>query len=550
MLLDSCPWYKGRVSGHYHFDGWDIRLPPATDPRVAQMLDVHEALHVQLDESTAFGALLNAVAFAARNLPDDARLGRLLGHLVSGCRLVHESHATYLSLLVVGDGQASLDLLVDNPLYRLYHDQAAALAVGLSGGYLRRHAVGAALRACMQGDAAALALQRGLENFRAADLRGAAWPDAILRRLAARLRRDTWTGALEQARRDRPDLPGWEAIAASEADPGLYRGLMREEYDVTSDYLLARFHAVVQALVPGIRGFDDHLPLIEPLIAAAERRVPAGRVRMPLRAAPPGATPAVEILRTFKGARVILRSKPMSAALRPLPPTERADELVVGIEAQAHLFVVVRHADRLQEQHTWPEGGPPGGPVTAIRRAVRHEDGSRVLEYHLLPGPDVLDELCAALPAGLPVIASVSMAVFGDAAWSSAWLERLDRAALLSVLIDLDPYEHLERWSNQAGLAFDFATMLLPDDHVPNRVFVLHPADSRTLLLAPCSHTVAQSLVYFLRTCIRRPDVFREDTAFLAGADRNAVGVLLGHLLREETFFDFGAGHWTLRVQP
>lgn len=538
------------MSGHYHFDGWDVRLPPDTDPRVAQMLDVHEALHVQLDESTAFGALLNAVAFAARNLPGDERLHRLLDQLVAGCRLVHESYATYLSLLVVGDGQASLDLLADNPLYRTYHDQGAALAVGLSGGYLRRHAVGAALRACMQGDAAAIAVARGLDNFRPADLRGAAWPDAILRRLAARLRPDTWTTALEQARQDRPDLPGWDAITASEADPGLFRGLMREEYDVTSDYLLMRFHAVIQACIPEVHGFDDHLPLIEPLIAAAERRVPAGRVRMPLRAAPPGATPEVEIVRTFKGARVILRSEPLNAALRPLPLPGRVDELVTGVGAHAHLFVVARHADRMQEQHAWPGGGPPGGAVTAIRRAIRHDDGSRTLEYYVLPGPDALDKLLAALPAGLPVIASVSMAVFGDEAWSAAWLERLDGVALLSVLIDVDPYEHLERWSAQPGLAFDFATMLLPDDHVPNRVFTLRPAGSRTLLLAPCSHTVAQSLVYFIRTCARRPDAFREDTAFLAGADRIAVGVLLGHLLHEETFFDFTAGHWTLRVQP
>lgn len=154
--------FDGEARGEHRFEGWDLEVGPNTAPRYARMVGIHESLHAQLNDSTAYGSLLHALAWVVRNRPEDPRWGRRLRALVARCRQVHESYATYLSLLVVGEGQPATDLLAGNALYEGYLQVASDLTGSLRGAYLRYHAVAASLRACMQGNLPAVVLERGL----------------------------------------------------------------------------------------------------------------------------------------------------------------------------------------------------------------------------------------------------------------------------------------------------------------------------------------------------------------------------------------------------
>lgn len=356
---------------------------------------------------------------------------------------------------------------------------------------------------------------------------------------------------MELARQERPELGGWSLIAASETNSQASQQATDAEYDATSNYLMERFHDAVVAVLSGnyILPFNGHLELVKPLLEAAEQLLPPGPVLVPLRAAAPGETPEQEIVATFKGERIVLREEPLIASFSLLPPAGAAKLFAVGTGQHEHLFVVARHTDRLKAQHRWPSGDLPAGdaPITALRRVSVMPNGERRVDYYHLGGLRDLRAIIEELPEGIPAVVSASMAVFGDETWRSEWLAGLSEMTLFSVLVDLDLFEHLRIWSAQGEPSFRYALMVLPDDHVPNRVFALQPDGAKSLFLAPCSDILAKALTVFLREHVPQRDVFREDTSFLEAIDQAAVGVLLGHLLREEAFFDFGAGRFLIK---
>lgn len=535
--------FEGAARGESTLDGWELRLPGGTDARVARMVSLHETFHGQLNDTSAMGTLLHGLAWVVRNRKDDVALRTLLEGLIGRCRHLHEAYATWLSLHVVGRGQPPLELLDGNERYLAWFARANAVASGLHGPYLRYHAVAAALRACMQGPDLAIALDRGLDRLRLADLPAAAAPDALFRQLAARLTPDLWTRAFAAAREARPDLPGWEVIEANERYATLYDAALAEEHDETSTWLMICFHEAARSVLPvPVLDFDGHLPLVQPLIKAAEALLPAGPVRVPLRAAAPGQTPEAELVGSFKGERLVLRDAPLAAVLACEASDADPTELVCGAGPHAHLFLWAAAGRRWRDQHVWPDGPPTDDdlPLTALRRVER--DGETRLLRVWPCTPRALAEAHAALAGDLAVIVCVSMAVYGDETWCREWLPALRQVSLLAVLVDLDPFHHLDLWSRGSGPDFAFAVIELPDDHVPNRVFVLRADGSEHLFLIPCMPLMASSLLHFVRDVVPAPSRFREDGSFLEGPTRMAMSVLLGHLLGEQRVFDFLAG--------
>ena len=538
--------FDGEARGESSLDGWELRLPSSTDPRTARMVSMHELFHGQLNDSSAMGTLLHGLAWVLRSRPDDPSLQALLRGLVGRCRHVHEAWATWASLSLVGEGAPAVELLAGNPRYLAWFDRADALAGSLRGGYLRYHAVAAGLRATMQGIELQVALDRGLDRLRLSDLPAAHAPDALLRQLLARRPLDLWQQAFVQARSERPDLPGWDLIAETERDPSLYQEVMAAELDETSTWLMACFHEAVRQVLPtavGVTDFNGHQPFVQPLIEAARALLPVGSIRAPLRAAASGSTPESELVGAFKGERLVIREPPLVAVERA-PVGEAAPEaLVCGEGPHAHLFLWSAAGRRWRLQHRWPAGGPPDddAPLTALRKVLRAGE-ERELQVHPCPGPQTLAQAHAALGGELPIIAVVSMAVYGTEAWSAAWVPALRQITLFAVLMDLDPFFHLDSWSRASGPDFAYAVMELPEDHVPNRVFALKPDGLAHLFILPCMPLMVNALLHTLREVVPEPARFRSDPSFLEGANRLAVGVMLGHLLGEEHLFDFSAG--------
>lgn len=538
--------FEGDARGENSLDGWELRVAPGTDPRVARMVSLHETFHGQLNDSSAMGTLLHGLAWVVRNRPDAPHLEALLRGLVGRCRNVHETYATWLSLLVVGQGQPATELLAGNALYSSWFRRGEQLAGELRGGYLRYHAVSAGLRACMQGEEIRTVLDRGLDQVRLADLPAARAPDALFRHLLHHRPWGLWSEALRHARAARPELPGWDLIAASQEQPDLYYEAMAAELDETSSWLMTCFHDAAASVLPptaGVTDFNGHLPYVEPLIHAAQALLPPGPVRVPLRAAAPGETPEAEIIAAFKGERLVLREPPLTAGIvAPIDQVE-PEHLVAGTGPHAHLFLWAAANRRWRKQHRWPLGGPADDdePLTALRKVVAAGE-QRELQVFPCPGSAELARAHQALGGSMPVVACVSMAVYGNESWSRQWLPALREATLLAVLVDLDPFHHLELRSRGDGPAFSHAQLDLPEDQVPNRVFVLKPNGLAHLFLIPCMPLLASSLLHFIRHVVPQPGRFRADSSFLEAADHIALGVLLGHLLGEERIFNFSAG--------
>jgi hypothetical protein len=92
--------------GSYNsFDRWSTSLRGDAGSEGARLVTVHEALHVVLNDTTAFGVLLAACAALAQaeGGQHEVALRRLVGH----CRGVHEAFATFQRMWLVAAGELS-----------------------------------------------------------------------------------------------------------------------------------------------------------------------------------------------------------------------------------------------------------------------------------------------------------------------------------------------------------------------------------------------------------------------------------------------------------
>jgi len=110
--------------GSYNsFDRWSTSLRGDAGSEGARLVTVHEALHVVLNDTTAFGVLLAACAALAHaeGGQHEVALRPLLGH----CRGVHEAFATFQSLWLVAAGE--LSYLSGYPRYERWYRDASDL---------------------------------------------------------------------------------------------------------------------------------------------------------------------------------------------------------------------------------------------------------------------------------------------------------------------------------------------------------------------------------------------------------------------------------------
>lgn len=136
LLLGGAP---GSSAGGYDHDRWSVFLPTGRSSEENRYTSLHESLHEDLSASTAYGAILHAVAYLARGADEEwmeTRYRNLLRDLVCRCRTTHECFATYLGLLLIGEATGER-LLLAYPDYQRFVRIGRQLSSGLSGGYLR-----------------------------------------------------------------------------------------------------------------------------------------------------------------------------------------------------------------------------------------------------------------------------------------------------------------------------------------------------------------------------------------------------------------------------
>jgi hypothetical protein len=511
------------AGGRYHAGGWVVDLRGGSRGPEGRLASVHEAWHDRLQFTTLYGLLVQALWEIGDAADDPASTARG-DALMLGATRTQEEFAAWSTELVAGDALAPLRDAY--PLYAAFADRAAARLADVPGDYLRLHAANAVYRSVMQ----PAGLVRLVPNVAAAapsDIGRAARPDHRLAVLTTALAREGWPGALL-----RPDL----AVRT-------VQDYVDEDSDGWQDGHDAFYrHAALLLRRNGCPTLDDdgQLAHLRDLASAAERA--AGRP-LRLRPGPPAAPgrpddPAADadaVLRAVETERIVISDDP---ARRRLPPGTDPDVLASGRPGpERHLFLAIRPARRTPGAATASTGH------SAVLRGTRLTDDGE----HLVVELDVTDNPAAVLAAQTPVITSVGLSCLADDDARSRWAPALASPGC-TVLMDLPPTRHLASWLADGTLAGTWAVATYLGFGAEATVVVWRlrhasggDADATSRLhIAVTGPTYPTALSVWLS---RRPALaarFVRDDAF---ADRDAalLNATVGHLLAEETTFDFRA---------
>lgn len=167
------------------YDGsglWRVFLGALTGTREQLLVEFHEGLHHELQASSAWGLVCAIASALARGGFRTSELNAMALRMIEASRLTHETFATVISGLAVGEAETS-ELLLGNRLYSQYFDEGLALVSRDSApnSQLYYAAVTAVLRVCMNPSAMVGFVERGFSQLNAFDPRlDQASPDARL----------------------------------------------------------------------------------------------------------------------------------------------------------------------------------------------------------------------------------------------------------------------------------------------------------------------------------------------------------------------------------
>ncbi len=524
--------------GWYDFSGWSVMFGAQATREQRLLVSVHELYHSILNDSTAYGSLLHIAAYLHVNGWQPEKAADHLAALIGPVRTAHESFATYGSLFTLGHGNPAVDLLAPYPGYVGYFRRGEVLLQELEAPFVRQCGLNAVFRLCLQPKG----LWRTVENVpQAFDVvlgETSLHPDHRLDVLAHRVDGTVWTWLVAEASECASVMSGWPDLEAHIRGELDYDSVNGPEFDDLEQALLQSFYDGLRRLLedegfPSL-DYDGHQPLTRAMTEAVEKLVPAEKARRPLVAATT-AHREIDFIHEFGDERYQVRTSPLAGRLRE---AETASSMVCHDIEEPHFFLVARHPRRLFQQFRLsPEHQTAveayGNGWLGLRRRATRGDGEKS------ESPERLEALAAS--ADLPIFSSISLLCLSEPDWQSRWWPFLRRLTRPTVLFDLHPFRTLAHWADQHQRPIDFLLPSVEVEGIHHRVFLCQPVSSGLpVCLAPVSEMGGQSLDYFLTKHAEWSGTARQSPS-LAKDDPIALRISLGHLLTEESFFDFGA---------
>lgn len=380
------------------------------------MVSLHELAHAGLNESAAWGHILQAIMLLAQfgKHPDQHRT--VLADLVPRCRRMYEGYATQISIanvLRMRTAPGLPEITAAYPDYEQYLDDAARAGPAIGFGLRwRQVASNASLLTCMQTDVLTPLMRVGPAAFVPAALRERDSPDF---RLAVPQRRGPRLWAAVE--RTAAAVFGRRWADLREIDCGDPRAF--HDADVWE-----RLSQLCQAAA-GNALEDEGLPTLDPRQVHAARPELIEAVR---HAIGPGSEPIVlddELSSLFEAERVRLRA-PLPARVRDLSAATAAD-----LTAGPGVLVTVRRPATLRRQldlrdDPWPSERTEPVVTVPTRRAGE-------IDLHTLTRPD---DLAAVRPPGRALLVSIALTCARDAGWAGRWSAAFIDADLVTILLD------------------------------------------------------------------------------------------------------------------
>ena len=442
--------------------GWatpqEMRLRLTRTDEVADAFThVHEAHHLALNDSTAWGSLLHLVAAA------EAHFGTALGSWVEECRVIHESYATFAALSIVeARFGPQPELLRLWPDYLAYLDLMQGL-VESAGGPQRRYLLATVLaRLCLQCPVGAALLESGPENLVPGSLRSIDRPDGRFRLLTA----------------CPPQLLADACAAGDRSAPGVARADIdgADPFDLTADDLdscwrdweVAAYDVLASALRDAgadVLDYDGHLELTNEMISTVEEA--AG----PLDLRGQGVEdPRQSDLELACSVLAITRED-----LVDTPYRARAIEVDIGdvvdlvadhsrVGGIATLVVSALLPERLEAMYRWEE--PPvsdigDGVVFGVRLIEARDDGESLIVWVPIASDDLPLVLERWGERG-PAIALVTTGCLIDETFQRSTLAVLKATVPTFLRVDVPPDRLLPSWT-RSGDPIRIANIVVED---------------------------------------------------------------------------------------
>ncbi|WP_033443434.1 hypothetical protein [Saccharothrix sp. NRRL B-16314] len=506
-------------SGRYTpTEGSRVRLG-GRDEVLDAVVHFHEVYHCALNDGTAWGILLHALA----HLPS----GPLVDFL-DVARTTHETFVTYSSVATVEAHHGSTGRLLDAyPSYASLHAGLVEVLAGVAGVNRKLTVVTALARVCMQTPVLEIVVDRGLDAITLADVRSADLPDRRWARLLAggpalalRIAQAADSAVASGFGRDLldADIAGapLATMSAAEHDE-LWRAWEIAAYDqarrelpgaAVLDYSGHREGAAATtSLVPGLllRGVgEDEAPLDDSALRAA-------------------------LIQQMSHDLQELERFPARVLSLPVDRLVAAAAGNTVINDVPHLFVHVRQSAALAEQYDWTGSPPDGGPVVAVRLV----DADGTVLHRIVDSVAELHEIAEGWGFRGPIVCCVTTSCLADARWREAWFAELP--GVNAVLIDVEAERFLPGW--RAGSVPVRATRLLLDDPSRSAVvaLVLRLAGNRHSWFAVGDRITTTLLLDQFRASLG--GAFTETT--LPDAELEDARAAALHLLRTESYVGF-----------
>ncbi len=523
---------EGASRGSYTPERTDLHLV-GTDRLQHVVVRMHEAHHIALNDSTAWGTALHVVG----------RLGA--GHdaaflaLLDMARVTHESFATFASVSVALAQHAdAADVLATYPAYVPLYRATCRLLAPVAGEH-RRYLMATAL--------ARVAMQTPIVEALAEDLatppteppRWLDTPDGRWRWLmrsggavvaeAAAVADDVVRGRGEEG-----------ALAADER--GDAEGAADDDWDEAWGAWEAAAYEVVAAALGAVGAtvlaYDGHQEATRVLVDLGA----ALRPDLGLRADALDGAPDDRALAgaTIAGVRLHHAPDLWGGRLFPVATEEvvaHREGHVVG--GRPTLVLDARLATRLARLFRWP--ADEAAQLLAERgarvdvRLVGDDDGEDVILHSPLPVPSAATELIAGWDGRGPVLSVVGVSCLADRDWSAAWWDGLAGETSIVMLVDVALDHFVGSWSRDGRTVA--ATQIAIADAATHAVhgLVMAPEGSSVRWLYLGDEVSTSLLRYQLGTT---PGVRVVDDPGLPEREGTWLQVVVTHLLATESFTD------------
>lgn len=542
------------TSGSFNHASWQIKNVVDSASSAARLTSIHESLHNELNQATAYGLVLQIIAYLSRETQEE-RYQKLLADLVKRCRTTHEIYATYLSTIIVTntkDNHITVEtLLAPYPDYFPYYSNGVYLTKYFNGRYLKQHALLSLIRICFQSTTIINYFVEHLAAPQLGKIPFQEFPDSRLTFFSKQLDQDFWQKALDEFYEAHADEAFVIALKANEVAPSYlgYNELIQEENDTLSAKLIQVFESHLQALLLSHQQNTligaAHLEYLDSLYQQADLLFPFSKAKTPLLPNPKPFDENLHSLSNFENEILVISETPFEGHFHHLSDFKTADwpKFSSGTGENEHFFISIRLKERLLTQYSFTEQEKlrletfNQDLFICLRRSLV-KAGKRMVEFLLIETPEQLMELHQLTPT-IRKLCSTSMLAFADKDWNEQWQHVLQKTTRNTLLFNLSPFRQLMNSFDQfqATLYQKVLITVGEETHTVLCFCGILNEDTLLLYLMPCSELACNSTITFIRQYLDQ-DKFIEHASFTERFSWD-LRVIIGHLLREEPSFDF-----------